>query len=79
MKLLEFFYFNDNSDGMSNDRRYDAKRDSSVINKSDTRKIKLTLRQINQLRLSTEAHEAEKQAEAGFISQMYSKPVDAQQ
>jgi hypothetical protein len=39
----------------------------------------LTLRQINQLRLSTEAHEAEKQAEAGFISQMYSKPVDAQQ
>jgi hypothetical protein len=78
MKLLEFFYFNDNSDGMSNDRRYDATRDSSVINKSDTRKIKLTLRQINQLRLSTEAHEAEKQAEAGFISQMYSKPVDAQ-
>jgi hypothetical protein len=79
MKLLEFFYFNDNSDGMSNDRRYDAKRDSSVLTKSDTRKIKLTLRQLNQLRLSTEAHEAEKQAEAGFISQMYSKPVDAQQ
>jgi hypothetical protein len=78
MKLLEFFYYNDNSDGMSNDRRYDATRDSSVIKKSDTRKIKLTLKQINQLRLSTEAHAAEKEAEASFISQMYAKPVDAQ-
>jgi hypothetical protein len=78
MNLLEFFYYNDNSDGMSNDRRYDAKRDSSVIKKTDTRKIKLTLRQLNQLRLTTEAHAAEKQSEASFIAQMYAKPVDAQ-
>lgn len=75
MLLTEFFNYNSKNDFVD-DRRYDAKRDSSVVKKSDTRKIRLTLRQINQLRLSSEAHEAEEQSELGFINQMYATPAE---
>ena len=77
MLLREFFYFNDDTNDFANDRRYDNARDSSVLEKDDTRKIRLTLRQINQLRLQAEAHEAEEQSELGFIQQMYATPVEA--
>ena len=76
MLLNEFFYFNEKNNDFANDRRYDSSRDSSVIRKDDTRKIRLTLRQINQLRLQSEAHEAEYQSEMGFIQQMYGTPVE---
>jgi hypothetical protein len=76
MLLTEFFNYSEQAKDFVNDRRYDAKRDSSVVEKSDTRKIRLTLRQINQLRLSSEAHEAEEKSELGFISQMYATPVE---
>ena len=74
MLLNEFFYFNDNTNDFAVDRRYESSRDSSVLKKGDTRKIKLTLRQINQLRQQTEAHEFEEQSELEFIKQMYGQP-----
>lgn len=74
MLLLEFFAFNDSKNDFANDRRYDNQRDSKVVEKSDTRKIRLTLRQINQLRLQSEAHEAEHASEASFIQAMYAQP-----
>ena len=76
MLLNEFFYFNNASNDFANDRRYDNAKDSSVLEKDDTRKIRLTLRQINQLRLQSEAHEAEQKSELGFIQQMYATPVE---
>lgn len=75
MLLIEFFQFSNKTNDFVNDRRYDNKRDTSVLEKSDTRKIRLTLRQINQLRMQTEAHEAEKESESGFIQQMYGAPA----
>ena len=77
MLLREFIYFNDDTNDFSVDRRYDNKKDSSVLKRSDTRKVKLTLRQINQLRMQSEAHEAEKESELGFIRQMYATPAEA--
>jgi hypothetical protein len=77
MLLLEFFYFNNDKNEFANDRRYDSSKDSSVVEKSDTRKVRLTLRQINQLRLQSEAHKAEEDSELGFIQQMYGTPVEA--
>jgi hypothetical protein len=77
MLLLEFFYFNNENNDFANDRRYDNSKDSSVVEKSDTRKIRLTLRQINQLRLQSEAHQAESDSELGFVQQMYGTPVEA--
>lgn len=74
MLLREFFNFDVPSDSYKNDRRYDASRDSSVLEKSDTRKIRLTLRQINQLRMQSEAHEMERESELGFVRQMYGQP-----
>lgn len=75
MLLNEFFYFNEKNNDFANDRRYDSSRDGSIIEKSDKRKIRLTLRQINQLRLQTEAHQLEQQSELDFIRQMYGTPV----
>jgi len=75
MLLNEFFYFNEKTNDFANDRRYDSSRDSSVIDKKDKRKIRLTLRQINQLRLQSEAHQLEKESELDFIRQMYGTPV----
>jgi len=77
MLLREFFYFNDNTNDFAQDRRYDASRDTSVLEKSDTRKIKLTLRQINSLRHQTEAHEFEAESERQFIRQMYGTQAEA--
>lgn len=73
MLLMEFLHFNSNGDAR-NDFRYSNARDSSVLRKSDSRKVKLTLRQINQLRKQSEAHEFEKEAELEFIRYMYKPP-----
>jgi hypothetical protein len=78
MLLLEFFSFNDQTNDFANDRRYDNSRDQSVLEKSDTRKIRLTLRDINRLRLQSEAREVEEQSELGFIRQMYGTQVEAE-
>ncbi len=78
MLLNEFFYFNEKNNDFAKDRRYDSSRDSSISDKKDKRKIRLTLRQINQLRLQTEAHQLEKESELDFIRQMYGTPVEAE-
>ena len=57
MKLLEFFNFSPESNTNVNDNRYDASKDTSVLKKSDTRKMRLTLEQINTLRKQSEMHE----------------------
>ena len=76
MTLLEFFNFSDQSTGMVSDKRYNNARDTSVLKTSDTRKIRLTLRQINNLRMQSEAREAEQESELSFIRQMYARPVE---
>ncbi len=75
MLLNEFFYFNEKNNDFAQDRRYDSSRDSSILKQGDKRKIRLTLRQINQLRLQSEAHQVEQASELEFIQQMYGTPV----
>lgn len=75
MYLLEFFNYDEDLNTID-DKRYNSDRDDSVLKKSDTRKIRLTLKQINQLRLTTEAHQSEKDAESQFVSKMYAIPVE---
>jgi hypothetical protein len=79
MLLNEFFYFNDNTNDFAQDRRYDSSRDSSVLKKNDSRKTKLTLRQINMLRQQAEAHDFERESELGFIKQMYGAPAGGEE
>ena len=79
MKLLEFFYFNDKQAEYVDDKRYENQRDTSVLKKEDTRKMSLTLKQINQLRKQSEAHQFEQAAELEFIQQMYGQPPNAEE
>jgi len=75
MLLLEFFYFNDNNNDFAVDRRYENNKDSSVLKRGDTRKTRLTLRQINRLRMQAEAHDYERDSELEFVRQMYGAPA----
>ena len=74
MILKELFYFNNSEKEMSKDNRYEPSRDDSVIRKGDTRKIALTLRDINRLRKASDLHELETQKDNDFFSKMYAAP-----
>lgn len=74
MILRELFYFNNSEKEMSRDNRYDPSRDDSVIRKGDTRKIALTLKDINRLRKASDLHELETQKDNDFFSKMYAAP-----
>jgi hypothetical protein len=75
MILRELFYIDPDTRHVANDMRYDAGRDDSEMKRSDTRKTRLTLGQINQLRKSSEAHILEQEAELDFINKMYMTPA----
>jgi hypothetical protein len=75
MILRELFYIDPDTRHVANDMRYDAGRDDSEMKRSDTRKTRLTLGQINQLRKSSEAHILEQEAELDFIHKMYMTPA----
>jgi hypothetical protein len=72
MILKEFFYFNSQDSEMADDPRYDNNKDTEVKSRSDTRKTKLTLRQINRLRKASEQHYLEQEKDADHANKMYS-------
>lgn len=78
MILRELFYFNRETAEPEQDDKYMASRDSSVLSLDDTRKTKLTLGQINELRRASDQHIKEQQAEIDFISRMYAAPAAAE-
>ena len=49
-------------------------RDTDMIETDDTRKIRLSLGQINELRKASDQHIKETQAEMDFIARMYAAP-----
>jgi hypothetical protein len=75
MILRELFYIDPDTRRISNDLRYDPDRDSTTMHRKDTRKTRLTLRQINELRKSSEAHILEQEKELEFIHSMYMTPA----
>ena len=72
MKLNEFF--NHTQDGFEQDKSYDPEQDISVLDKDDTRKTRLTLGDINSMRLASEDHDAQQKEEAEFVQKMYAPP-----
>lgn len=74
MILRELFYIDADTRRISNDLRYEPSRDESMVSAKDTRKTRLTLRQINELRKSSEAHILEQEGELEFIHTMYATP-----
>ena len=80
MILRELFYMNNDQKEMSQDDRYDADRDDSVVKKKDTRKqqLRLSLKQINRLRRAGDLHEIESAKDIEFVGQMYAQPAPEQ-
>ena len=52
---MEFFVHTEN--GFEQDKTYEPENDISVLDKEDTRKTRLTLADINSMRLASEAHD----------------------
>lgn len=71
MILRELFYFDKQTIEPVEDKSYDATDDESVVKRDDTRKTRLTLRQINKARIASEVHAEEEQKELDFVRQMY--------
>jgi hypothetical protein len=73
MKLNEFFQYTQN--GFEQQKNYNADNDISILDSDDTRKTRLTLRQINKMRLASEQHDADQKEEAVFVQKMYGQPA----
>jgi Rps23 Pro-64 3,4-dihydroxylase Tpa1-like proline 4-hydroxylase len=71
MILRELFYFDKNTLEPTEDDRYDPQYDDSIVNSDDTRKTRLTLRQINRARKASELHKKEQDKDLDFVKQMY--------
>jgi len=78
MLLREFFYYDKETLLPTEDDRYDPTYDDSIVDLDDTRKTRLTLRQINRARKAAELHTEEKSKELDFIRQMYGIAAQAE-
>lgn len=78
MLLNEFLYFDQDQAEMTDSGRYDSQHDSSVIQASDLRKSRLTLRMLNDLRKAGDAREREQKEDLDLVRKMYATPEPAQ-
>ena len=60
---------------ISNDLRYSGSHDDSPLKRKDTRKTRLTLKQINELRKASESHILEQEKELELVQSMYMTPA----
>lgn len=74
MILRELFYADKDTRAVAMDLKYNPERDSTKLERSDTRKTRLTLKQINELRKASEAHLLEQERELELIQSMYFTP-----
>lgn len=77
MILRELFYFDKKTLEPTEDDRYDPAYDTSIVKPSDTRKTRLTLRQINRARKSAELHKKDQEKDLDFVKQMYGLAAQA--
>ena len=73
MKLMEFFNYGE--EGFEQQKNYNAEDDISILDDGDTRKTRLTLKDINKMRLASEQHDEEQKQEAKFVQKMYGQPA----
>jgi len=78
MILRELFYYDKETLEPIEDDRYEPQEDESPVNYDDTRKTRLTLRQINRARKASEQHKEEQIKELDFVRQMYGIAANAE-
>ena len=71
MILRELFYYDKETLEPTEDMSYEPQYDDSIVKSSDTRKTRLTLRQINRARKASDVHTKEQSKELEFVRQMY--------
>lgn len=71
MILRELFYFDDDTLEPTENDRYNAQDDKSVLKMSDNRKAKLTLKDINKVRKASDMKRKEQAEDLNFVKQMY--------
>lgn len=71
MILRELFYFDQITTKPGEQKQYDPREDQSIMGLDDTRKTRLTLKQINRARKAGEFHKEEMQKELEFVRKMY--------
>ena len=78
MILRELVYYDKETMQPTEDDRYNPQYDDSIVDLDDTRKTRLTLRQINRARKASELHTKEKAKENDIVRQMYGIAAQAQ-
>lgn len=71
MILRELFYYDQITTEPGEQKQYDASEDQSVMSLGDTRKTRLSLKQINKARKAGEFHKEEQEKELKFVRKMY--------
>ena len=74
MLLREFVYFNETDPEQQDDDRYALANDKTILDVNSTRKTRLTLKMINDLRIAGEARDREKLEDTALIRAMYATP-----
>ncbi len=75
MILRELFYADKDMKSVANNLQYSPSRDSASLKRKDTRKTRLTLGQINELRKASESHILEQEKELELVQSMYMTPA----
>ena len=71
MILRELFYYDQITKQPGEQKQYDPTEDQSIMKIGDTRKTRLSLKQINKARKAGEFHKEEQQKELEFVRNMY--------
>ena len=71
MCIRDRFYFDQISTQPGEQKQYDPSEDQSIMQMGDTRKTRLSLKQINKARKAGEFHKDEQEKELVFVRQMY--------
>lgn len=78
MILRELYYFDKDSLESVEDDRYNPSDDDSIIKQDDTRKTRLTLKDINRARRADDMHRQEAQKDLVNIRSMYGIAAQAE-
>lgn len=76
MRLTEMWSYS--PQGFEQNKNYNAEDDISILDSDDTRKTRLKLRDINKMRLASEAHDKDQREQAEFVQKMYGQPAAAE-
>jgi hypothetical protein len=79
MIIRELYYFDKETMEPVDDERYDAGEDDSIMDLDDTRKTRLTLKDINKARRADDMHRKEATKDLDHIKAMYGMAAQMQE